>query len=154
MLITALDAAVLNWRTMEQIMAIEQEAFGEYGLDQWTLVPLVRYGLVVVAALGDNVVGAAAYMANLRQPRQVYLVSLTVRAHYRGQGIAKQLMHRSLQMLRERGEQTVRLTVAEENLAAVGLYESLGFFVYSKLLEEYGEGENRLGMEVHLSVGA
>ena len=46
---------------------------------------------------------------------------------YRGQGIGRRLLQRTLDAARARGLSRVELTVREDNPAAIALYEKFGF---------------------------
>jgi GntR family transcriptional regulator len=59
--------------------------------------------------------------------RRGHIYSLYVAPHAKGRGIAKALLDHDLQLLSERGLDTVTLWVFEQNQAARHLYESFGF---------------------------
>jgi len=49
---------------------------------------------------------------------------------FRGRGIGKRLVVESLKKMKDKGVNTVRLTVLTENKTAIKLYEQLGFRIY------------------------
>jgi len=49
---------------------------------------------------------------------------------FRGRGIGKRLVVESLKKMKDKGVNTVRLTVLTENKTAIKLYEELGFRIY------------------------
>lgn len=58
---------------------------------------------------------------------ECYLAELYVAPHRRGQGLGRALMVESLKEARTRGALTMNIEVDEPDVAARGLYESLGF---------------------------
>jgi GNAT superfamily N-acetyltransferase len=61
-----------------------------------------------------------------------WLEDLFVRDSARGRGLGRALVQRALERAAERGCRRVELDTGEDNRAAIGLYESLGFSVTSK----------------------
>jgi ribosomal protein S18 acetylase RimI-like enzyme len=58
---------------------------------------------------------------------ECYLAELYVASHRRGQGIGRALMDAALELARAEGADTIDLGTSEDDTAARGLYESLGF---------------------------
>jgi len=135
-----------------QIMAIEQEAFGPGGLNEWFLPPFIRYGRVFVLLDQETVVAAAEYMRSFADPQHAYLFGLAVKKAYRGRGLGKLLLTRSLKSLQRGGFRTVSLTVDPQNTAAVNLYISLGFRQAGFCKDEYGPQQDRLLLVLNLPV--
>lgn len=54
---------------------------------------------------------------------------------YRRRGIARRLLARSVEELRERGAEKASLSVIDQNVPAYSLYESLGFVHYGGMIE-------------------
>jgi ribosomal protein S18 acetylase RimI-like enzyme len=69
--------------------------------------------------------------AQQENPESVYLYSLWLEPLARGQGLARPLVTAAVDWARDRQARTVRLRVAVDNAAARGVYDSLGFIVYS-----------------------
>lgn len=61
-----------------------------------------------------------------------WLEDLYVRGEARGKGLGRALVVRAMQRAGERGCGRIELDTTEDNLAAIALYESLGFSVTSK----------------------
>lgn len=94
--------------------------------------------LFVVAWDGDEIAGAVlnAIYAHENEElgmRRGWLDSVFTRRAWRGRGLARALIMRSLTMLRERGIETAALGVDADNPSgALRLYESCGFTVVER----------------------
>lgn len=137
------DAVVVR-----RLAALEEEAFGCGGLNEWHLVPLIRHGRVFIIRSDENeIIGAAQYMLDWDVPGKAYLVGISIAKERRGQGIGTVLLTESLAVLQSESIKLVELTVEPSNTAAVRLYEQKLGFVRNEYREnEYGAGEHRLAM--------
>ena len=77
------------------------------------------------ALIGDRPVGLIG--AQQENPDSVYLYSLWLDPAARGQGLARPLVAAAVDWARDQRVRTVTLRVAADNVAARGVYESLGF---------------------------
>ena len=77
------------------------------------------------ALIGDRPVGLIG--AQQENPDSVYLYSLWLDPAARGQGLARPLVAAAVNWARDQRVRTVTLRVAADNIAARGVYESLGF---------------------------
>ena len=130
------------------ILDIEQEAFGDGALNEYVVVPLLRYGKVYAAVDEEGTPVACAYfMADMNNPENAYLMSVAVLPDFKGQNVGTALLEYALDGLKEFGITKVTLTVDPANFAALSVYrEKLGFTVVDSAKDEYGEGEDRLIM--------
>ncbi|NLM40315.1 MAG: GNAT family N-acetyltransferase [Firmicutes bacterium] len=129
---------------VEQIVALEQDAFGIGGMNHWFLVPFIRHGRVFIVCRGDEVVGVCEYMLDFRCPDQAYLFGFTVKSCWRRRGVGERLLRESCSILKQEGIKLIALTVHPENTGARRLYEKLGFVQTGFHKDEYGPGEDRL----------
>ncbi|HHT73122.1 MAG TPA: GNAT family N-acetyltransferase [Firmicutes bacterium] len=136
---------------VEEIVALEQAAFGIGGMNHWFLVPFIRHGRVFIACEGDELVGVCEYMLDFRRAGHAYLFGLTVKECWRSRGVGRRLMEESCLALREAGISTVSLTVHPQNSGALRLYEGLGFRRTVFRENEYGTGEDRWEYELDLN---
>jgi ribosomal-protein-alanine N-acetyltransferase len=134
------------------IIDIEQEAFGDGALNEYVIVPLVRYGKVYVAVDEDDAPVACAYfMRDMADVSIAYLMSVAVLPVFRGQNVGTALLNYALANLKRYGITRVLLTVDPANFNALSVYrEKLGFTVLSSAKDEYGPGEDRLVMSKDL----
>ena len=77
---------------------------------------------------------AGVAVASLHEPRRGVIDFLYVRPDARGRGLAKELVRAAAALLRERGAEAVELNVLEDNVAARGLYEDIGFRTVERVL--------------------
>lgn len=137
---------------IDQILRIEQEAFGKNGgIDLWTLSPLIRHGRVFVCLKDGQVVGVAEFMGDLSEANSAYLYGLAVKHEYRGQKVATRLLTEAFKALKGKGVKRISLTVGPQNAPAHRLYKRLGFCKKDYLIDEYGPGEDRDYLEIDLS---
>jgi ribosomal protein S18 acetylase RimI-like enzyme len=104
----------------------------------------VRTEVALVAEEDGKLVGLA--LAHMKSDRLGFLTDLYVRPEAREAGIARTLMHRTTELLRERGAEFVRLEVLATNARARALYERWGFELEElKLIADAAALEQRLG---------
>lgn len=136
---------------IRRLVQLEQEAFGEGGMNEWHIVPLIRHGRVYILKKDIEIIGLIQYMLDWDNPRKVYMVGVSISKESRGLGLGTELLKKSLKELLRENIEEVELTVDPNNARAVNLYESkLGFKVTNSRKNEYGEGEDRLVMTLVL----
>lgn len=133
---------------IKQLVDIETNNFGgDAGLNEWTLVPLIRHGRVFVYWHEDKPVGLCQYMRDWEQPWKAYLVGISINAQVRNRGYGTSLLRESFSYLASENVREVELTVSPGNLEAIVLYqEKLGFMVVDFWEHEYGPGQHRVVM--------
>lgn len=75
----------------------------------------------------DHIVGLVVLYCNDEVGKRAYIPLVGVAAEYRNKGIAKKLMTRVIQIVRDRGFKVIG--IHSNNPIAVRLYQSLGFAV-------------------------
>jgi len=139
-------------KIVESIVKIEAEAFGNGGMNEWHLVPLIRHGRVYVARIDGQVVGSVQYLLDWENPRKAYMFGIAFTQAWQGRGLGTEFLKQSFRALAENNIEQVELTVDPNNTAAVKVYENkLGFVITGFRNNEYGEGENRLVMQLALT---
>lgn len=135
-----------------RLVQLEKEAFGEGGMNEWHIVPLIRHGRVYVMKNDMAIIGLIEYMMDWDNHRKVYMVGVSISKESRGLGLGTELLTKSLQLLARENIEEVELTVDPNNARAVEIYESkLGFKVTDYRKNEYGAGEDRLVMTLALA---
>ncbi len=116
----------------------------EEDFQEWLHDPIIDPALWVVAYDGDEVAGTVLNWIHEEENQRMgrkwgYTEMITVLRPYRGRGLAKALITRSMMMLRDMGMEYANLGVDTENLSgALRLYEDLGYesiktyMIYSK----------------------
>ena len=74
-----------------------------------------------------SLVGLGAIYCNDFKARVAYITNVSVIAAWMGKGIATTLVEQCVECARSASMRQVKLEVARENLAAIGLYEKAGF---------------------------
>ncbi|QDV45126.1 putative acetyltransferase [Stieleria neptunia] len=74
----------------------------------------------------------ASYVNQQTQPPSAFVSNVSVMTEYRSQGIARRLMCRCHDDVKQRGVQTIALDVSAENVPAIGLYSKLGYLRFDK----------------------
>lgn len=152
------NLAAIRLESLEQ----EPEAFGSslaeakrVTLEEWQarLSPdnLGKSGYVGAFSDGE-LVGIIGYFRNNGEKvrHKVALVSMYVKPAYRGSGAASGLMQTVLGHLRQLGDvQQVQLVVVASNLAAIRLYEKMGFQPFGHEKNALKVGERYLD-EIHM----
>lgn len=113
-------------RDLKRIAEIEQASFGA---DAWPAEAFLQYwnvsrDLFLVALYGNRIAGYSIARIAWRGGE---LDSIAVDPRYRGRGIAKALMNRTIAPLRSKHVPTLRLMVSTTNHAAIRFYQSYGF---------------------------
>lgn len=91
---------------------------------------LLEHGDTIILLAGEPTcaLSLTRFRPGLWSPKlEAYLAELYVVPERRGQGIGRALMDRTMAVARERGADTMELGTGEADVAARGLYESLGF---------------------------
>jgi len=131
-------------KLLDRLVELEREAFGDGGMNEWHLVPVIRHGRVFVSKENDVVVGEVQYMLDWNNPGLAYLIGVAVAGEVRGKGVGTKLLAESIQRLFEDKIESVELTVEAGNVAAVKVYrEKLGFEVTDFRKNEYGPDQDR-----------
>jgi ribosomal-protein-alanine acetyltransferase len=114
----------------------EQEAFTK----QQFAYLLTDYNTIGLAArVNGEIAGFAIARVDIRRNVQFgHIVTVDVAPAYRRKGIAQKLLHEVEISLRERGIKECRLEVRENNVAALSLYQKLGYRKVGKLEKYYG----------------
>lgn len=127
----------------EKIKQIESESFGEGAVDEWVIMPLMRYGRIYGAFIGEVLVGIIEMI--ISESYQGYIFSFAIRSAVRNLGYGEELLRKVIDDVREAGVlKELILTSAEDNSCANKIYEKLGFKKGEKLLNEYGRGIDRI----------
>lgn len=143
---------IVDLIALQRYIELESDAFGAGGLNEWTLVPLIRHGRVYAAHKNTEIVGLIEYMLDWDKPRRAYMVGVSMAKKVRGQGLGTVLIHKTLEMLAKEQITEVELTVDPDNQAARYVYEKkLGFVIKEVRKDEYGKGKNRIVMALSLT---
>ena len=136
----------------QRLVELDKEAFGEGGMNEWHLVPIIRHGRVYVLKKDKEIIGSIQYLLDWDNPQKAYMVGVSIAKESRGLGLGTELLTETLKTVFTGTIKEVELTVDPANVRAVKIYESkLGFKVTHSRTNEYGEGEDRLVMTLSLA---
>ncbi len=137
---------------LKKLADIEVSNFGAAsGLNEWTLVPLIRHGRVFALWNEGEPIGLCQYMLDWEKPWRAYLVGLSINTTERNKGHATSLLNESFRHIAREKINEVELTVSPDNEAALILYQKkLGFKVVEFRENEYGLGQHRLVMRIKI----
>ncbi len=139
---------------LQALIDIEQDAFGEGGMNEWFLPPFARQGRVYVLWVEgvEQPVGVAECMLIWDRPGCVYLFGFAIRRDWRGRGLGTRFMQEICRRLQGAGFFNLELTVSPANIGALRIYrDKLGFVTIDEHLGEYGPGEDRLVLRLDLT---
>ncbi|OYP32365.1 GNAT family N-acetyltransferase [Rhodopirellula sp. MGV] len=89
---------------------------------------LASLAKLVEAWYASELVGlVAAYYPTKESGRQVFITNVSVKADYRGLGIAKHLLGNLSDNAKRFGHRQIALNVSTDNIPALQLYRSLGY---------------------------
>ena len=105
------------------------------------------FSRTLVGYPSDRPDDVAGYVVWWRVADEIHLLDLAVARDHRRVGLALLLASRVLDDAREAGARITTLEVAEDNVAARGLYGRLGFAVVTTRRDYYGPGRAAFVME-------
>lgn len=139
-------------KIIKDLLKIEYEAFGNGGLNEWSMVPIVRHGRVFYIEENNLVLGCAQFMLDWNDRLRAYLIGVSISEAFHGKGYGTVLLQASMNTLSEEGIESIELTVDPGNKPAIEVYQrKLGFVILETRNDEYGQGIHRLVMEKKLS---
>ncbi|WP_226663880.1 GNAT family N-acetyltransferase/peptidase C39 family protein [Microbulbifer aggregans] len=135
-------------RDLDALVQLEQASFSGDRLSRRRLKYWIRADnrVYLVAVVNEAVVGYALVLLR-RGTRLARLYSLAVGPAGRGMGIGKTLLSAAEDASRRNGRLYMRLEVAENNRAAIGLYEKLGYRTFGRYAEYYEDAGTALRMQ-------
>lgn len=137
---------------LEALVAIEQACFSQDRLSKRSLRRWIQSKhsvfLVIEQAQAQQtaLVGYGLVWCH-RGTRLARLYSLALLSSLRGHGLAKKLLLELEKRTAERGRLFMRLEVAKNNQAAIGLYESLGYRTFGEYSDYYDDHTDALRMQ-------
>lgn len=136
---------------INRVLELEKESFGKSGgLDIWLLKPLLKYGKVLgLLDENKNLIGVAEFIKDF-DTNLAYLYGLCICKEERAKGRAKEFFKLIKKYMEAKNIDRIELTVSPKNIAAIKLYNSIGFELVKDLKAEYGEGEDRFLMTCSL----
>lgn len=114
----------MNFADLDAVMAIELVNFPfPWSIGNFKDSIQSGYTCLVMEQSG-TIIGYAILMMILDE---AHLLNISVTSHLKGQGLGRYLLGHMMNIGREQGGLTMFLEVRPSNVAAIGLYESIGF---------------------------
>jgi ribosomal-protein-alanine acetyltransferase len=126
---------------LSMLYEIEKQCFEQEAFTKQELAYLLSdYNAIGLAArVNGEIVGfAIARVDMLRKAPFGHILTLDITPAYRHRGIAQKLLGEIETILKEKGVRESRLEVREDNVAALSLYQKLGYKKVGKLEKYYG----------------
>ncbi len=106
--------------------------------------------LVAVAPGRDGALLGSCLVLTRSNSRKARLYSIATAPAARGQGLGAALLNAAERAARQRGCDTMRLEVAEENARAIQLYQDSGYAQFGFIPGFYEDGRNALRLQKYL----
>jgi ribosomal protein S18 acetylase RimI-like enzyme len=140
----------LDLALLKKLAHFEEEAYEVGGFNEWTLAIFVRNGRLWILKKKGEIVGTAELIKDW-DSGEAYLAGFVIKREERRKGLGFCFLEEILKRLRKAEFPGVQLTVSPKNTGAMKLYQKFGFEAISFVKDMYGEGEDRLIMELVFS---
>ena len=135
---------------LHQLSLYERQLYGSEGYPELLFYQAYRqWPQLLLVSQTDEVPSGYSMMAPLDSQR-VMLMSLLVATDFQQLGLGKALLQHSMAIAGQQGFEWMELSVAPDNVNAVGLYQKAGFEVRSEIADYLGKDEDRLIMAKQL----
>lgn len=127
---------------LDKLCKIEMECFSREAFSKQQIASLLANynALSLVAKINSETVGFIIGMMHIERNSLVgHILTIDVLPKYRRKGIAQRLLQEIEKIFAEKNVKACRLEVREDNVAALRLYERLGYKRISKLKYYYGD---------------
>jgi len=128
-------------RHLDRLYTIEKECFDKEAFTKQQIASLLSdyNSISLIAKISSEIVGFIIGMAYYERNMPVgHILTIDVALAYRKRGIAQKLLQGIEKIFREKGLRAVHLEVREDNIAALRLYQKLGYKKIAKLENYYG----------------
>ena len=139
MKITIEDASI---KQLDELYKIEMECFEREAFSKQHIANLLSdYNCIsLVAKTNGKIVGFVIGMIHIERNALVgHILTVDVSPSHRRRGIAQRLLQKLEEIFKEKGVKSCRLEVREDNIAALKLYQKLGYKKIGKLENYYGD---------------
>jgi len=133
------DASV---KFLDKFYEIEKQCFQREAFTKQQIAYLLTdYNAIGLAArVNSEIAGFAIARVDIgRNASFGHILTVDITPAYRRKGIAQKLLHEIEAIFREKGIKECRLEVREDNVAALNLYQKLGYKKVGKLEKYYGK---------------
>jgi len=128
-------------RLLDKLYEIEKQCFDQEAFLKQQLAYLLNdYNAIGLAArVNGEIAGFAIARVDIERNAPFgHILTLDITPAYRRKGIAQKLLHEIETIFKSRAIKEFRLEVREDNVAALNLYQKLGYKKIGKLEQYYG----------------
>jgi ribosomal-protein-alanine acetyltransferase len=128
-------------RLLGKLYEIEKQCFGQEAFTKQQLTYLLTaYNAIGLAArVNSEIAGFAIARVDIgRNTSFGHILTVDIAPAYRRKGVAQKLLQEIEAIFREKGIKECRLEVREDNVAALNLYQKLGYKKVGRLEKYYG----------------
>lgn len=137
---TPLHVREVETTDLEALLSLEATAFDTDRLSRRRFRHWISAGnRAFLVATVDTVLAGYILVIYHRGTRLARLYSIATEPRFRGRGIARRLVEAGERAASKSGRFIMRLEVATDNLAAIGLYESLGYQIFGSYHDYYDD---------------
>ena len=129
-------------KLLDKLLAIEKQSFGKEAFTRQHIVYLMTdYNAIALAArVNDEIEGFVIARIDMEKNLPVgHILTLDVSPSHRRKGVAQKLLSETEALLKQKGVNECRLEVREDNVAAINLYQKLGYKKIGKLEKYYND---------------
>lgn len=133
------DASI---RHLDRLYEIERECFEKEAFTKKQMIQLLTeyYSISLIAKENDKIEGFIIGTLYFERSAMIgHVLTIDVSPTQRRKGIGAKMLQEIERIFKERGAKTCYLEVREDNAAALGLYEKLGYRKVGKLENYYGK---------------
>jgi ribosomal-protein-alanine acetyltransferase len=133
------DASI---RFLDKLYEIEKKCFKQEEFTKQQIAYLLTdYNAIGLAArVNGEIAGFIIARTDIeRNMPAAHILTIDIEPSHRRKGIAQKLLHEIETIFKERGLRECRLEVREDNVAALNLYQKLGYEKAGKLKKYYGD---------------
>ena len=131
----------LSIKFLDKLYEIEKQCFKQEAFTKQQLAYLLTdYNAIGLAArVNGEIAGFAIARVEIgRNAQFVHILTVDITLSYRRKGIAQTMLHEIETLFKARGIEECRLEVREGNVAALSLYQKLGYKKIGRLEKYYG----------------
>jgi ribosomal-protein-alanine N-acetyltransferase len=128
-------------RLLDKLYEIEKHCFDQEAFSKQQLAYLLtdNNAIGLAARVNGEIAGFAIARVDIGRTMPIgHILTVDIAPAYRRRGIAQKILHEIEAIFQERGIKESMLEVREDNVAALNLYQKLGYRKVSKLEQYYG----------------
>lgn len=127
-------------RLLDELYSIEKKCFDEEAFSKEQISYLLRdyNSLSYIAYINDKIAGFIIGLIEIERNQFFgHIITIEVMTQYRRKGVAQRLLREIETGIKNQGINECRLEVREDNIAAIKLYEKIGYKKIAKLENYY-----------------